>query len=142
MIFLENTSGSLSWLFLLLLLSLLCPAPLCVQCPSPGLCSCVFPVPGLPHPWQSRELAVLQSLPLSCVLPWSCTGAQSPAVLQCPFQAGAEMGHGATRISAPPRSSMGIEYSSGTGCICGEPKILTCSAGKGNVSSYSVLFSL
>lgn len=81
----------LSVLVFLLLLSVLCPAPLCV-------CS--------------------------------------------PFQAGAKMGHGATRISAPLKTSMGIEYSLGTGCSCGEPKILTSSAGKGNVSCYSVLFSL
>lgn len=85
MIFLESISGSLSRLFLLLL-SLFCPAPLSGQCPTPGLCSrvltCLRAASSL---GRGGWLAVLQSFPLSCVLPWSLSAAQSPAVLRCPF---------------------------------------------------------
>lgn len=130
----EHISGSLSRLFLLL--SLLCPAPLC-RAPRLAV-NCVFT--ELPHPWAERA-------------GWQCCSpspspvcSSSPTLafraLRVPFQAGTKMGHGATRISAPSRRSMWIEYSSGTGCSCGKPKILTSSAGKGNVSCYSVLFSL
>ena len=83
------------------------------------------PVSKLLHLWgRAVWLAVLQSFPASFV----CSPGPSPSLralrlFSIHFQAGTKMGHSAARTWAPPRRPAWIEYSSGTGCSCGDQTV-------------------
>lgn len=143
LIFLLNVSGSLSRFFLFLLL-LLSPAPLSLQSPTPCLSSCLFAcLKAASSQRQSRVAGCAAVLPpLFCMLPGPSPSLRTLWLFSIHSQAGTKIGYGATRTWAALRTPTWIEYSSGTGCSCDEPQMLTFSARKENVNCYSVLFSL
>lgn len=125
----SGSRSDLSWEYLGLSIPVI-PCAAVTLLPSPF-------VWAMPHSWPVQPCAHLSQ---SCLWGgwWCCSPSPSPVcspgpsvplrALQCfrvHFQAGTKMGHGATRIWAPPRRSVWIKYSSRTGCSCSEPKILT-----------------